>query len=87
MTIEPARIERHPLIYTAEEAAAYLRLESPDQLEIYRRSYGLTGFRPAGKGYSYWKDDLDRAAAKAYGQDQVENRTARRQLRLAGGTR
>jgi hypothetical protein len=86
-TTQQDRPAQHPLIYTAEEARVYLRLESVDQLEVYRREYGLTGFRPVGKGYSYWREDLDAAAAKAFGRKEVENRTQGRQLRLAGGGR
>lgn len=87
LAVPQVKLAEHPLIYTAEEARVYLRLESVEQLEVYRREYGLTGFRPVGKGYSYWREDLDAAAAKAYGRKDVENRTHGRQLRLAGGGR
>lgn len=73
---------RHPDIFTDEEAAAYLHLDGPQSLEIIRRNYGLSGYRPAGKGYLYWREDLDNAALAMFGRRPAIRE--RQVLKLAG---
>lgn len=71
---------KHPDIFTPAEAVEYLHLDGPDQLETVRREYGLVGFRPVGKGFLYWREDLDKAAERMFGRAKQEPA----QLRLAG---
>jgi hypothetical protein len=64
-------VRRHPDIFTPEEAAAYLRLDSERQLENLRENYGLVGFPGVGKSFRYWRDDLDAAAKRMFGRDKA----------------
>lgn len=84
---------RHPDIFTAEEAVAYLHLESVRSLDTLRDEGLLTGHRPVGKGYLYHREDLDTCALKMFGKGSTktnhEATTAHRDrsLRISGGAR
>jgi hypothetical protein len=81
----PPAPRRHPNIFTAAEAAAYLGLDSERSLETLRRDFHLIGHRPAGKAYLYWKAELDRVAAKMFGvEDEKPCRAKRAELPTQG---
>lgn len=52
---------RHPDIFTPEEAAEYLHLDSVRSLDTLRAEYGLIGHRGLGQGFLYSREDLDNA--------------------------
>jgi hypothetical protein len=60
---------RHPDLFTPEEAAAYLHLDSVRGLETLRRDYGLTGYEGVNKSYLYHREDLDSVAMRIVGRD------------------
>lgn len=55
---------RHPDLFTAEEAAAYLALESDRSLETIRERFGLHPIS-LGKRHIYHRADLDAAVERA----------------------
>ena len=72
---------RHPDLFTAEEAADYLRLESVNSLRTIRDQFGLVG-HTAGKGYVYWREDLDNAALRIVGRDPLSLKNGQK-MRMA----
>jgi hypothetical protein len=64
-----ARWLRHPDLFTPEEAAAYLHLDSVRGLETLRKDYGLVGHAGVNKSYLYHREDLDRCALRICGKD------------------
>lgn len=71
------RLTRHPDVYTAAEAAAYLGLESERSLESLRDKWGLRPL-PFGRGL-YHRRDLDAVVEAAMGQarEQAAGRAGR----------
>lgn len=67
----PAAPRRHPDIFTPDEAAAYLHLDSVRGLETLRREFGLVGHQGVNKAYIYHRDDLDRCALRMCGKDRA----------------
>lgn len=68
---------RHPDLFTAEEAAAYLHLDSVEQLRNLRDNYGLQGYPGVGKGFMYWREDLDNCALRIVGRAEKSDRKMR----------
>lgn len=56
----------HPNLFSPEEAAAYLHLDSPATLDTFRGKGWLRG-HPAGKRLVYWREDLDDCALRIVG--------------------
>lgn len=59
-----AEPRRHPDLFTPDEAAAYLALESDRSLETIRKRWGLSPIA-WGKEHVYHRADLDEAVEKA----------------------
>ena len=72
---------KHPDLFTAEEAAAYLHLESVNSLRTMRDQFGLIG-HPAGKGFVYWREDLDNTALRIVGRSPMAAKPSQK-LRMA----
>lgn len=72
---------KHPDLFTADEAAAYLRLPSDRSLETVRDKYGLRPL-PLGQGL-YHRADLDRVVQLATAADRDRDGSGPR-LRPAG---
>lgn len=86
--IQPETIRRtHPDLFTSDEAAAYLHLESDAGLETCRRDFGLIGHRCVNKSFMYWREDLDKCALRMVGRDPAWIKNEQPQLRIAGGRR
>ncbi len=73
-------LERHRDLFTPEEAAAYLHLDSVRGLETCRKDFGLVGFPGVNKSFLYHREDLDRCALRICGRDRAweHNRQARK---------
>jgi hypothetical protein len=68
--IPPAPREKHPDLFTPEEAITYLNLEEVGQLNFLRESRGLKGYR-LGKTYQYHRRDLDALVDEIFGIPKV----------------
>lgn len=75
------RHERHPDIYTKEEAVAYLCLSTPEALKKLKAEGLLKGFGGWTKEDLYWREDLDKCARRMFGRDGTKEAT--KELRLA----
>lgn len=76
---------KHPDLFTAEEAAEYLHLESPRGLETLRQNFGLVGYNGVNRSLLYWREDLDKCALRVVGRDLTKGNTqANGRLRIAG---
>lgn len=75
-------VRRHPDIFTSEEAAAYLRLQSVETLASCRVEYGLQTLAGLTKGYLYHREDLDLCVKRMFGKDR-DWQKAGQKLRLA----
>lgn len=64
------QVRRHPDLFKASEALAYLRLDSTSEhtLETLRRSHGLTGFM-VGQEMMYHRRNLDSLVDRLSGTD------------------
>lgn len=71
----------HPDLFSPDEAAAYLHLDSTATLDTFRQRGWLEGYR-AGKGLLYWRADLDDCALRIVGAP-VPARAGRKALKLA----
>lgn len=58
---------KHPLLFTPDEAAGYLHLDTPATLDTLERDHGLKAWK-AGKSKLYWKKDLDACAYSIVGE-------------------
>lgn len=76
---------KHPDIFTPEEAAEYLHLDSVRGLDTLRRDYGLVGYSGVNKSFVYHRDDLDRCALRMCGKDQAWAVQRGGGLKIAGG--
>lgn len=72
---------RHPDVFTAEEAAEYLRLDSERSLEYLRANFGLVGYSTFGKGLRYVRKDLDAVLQRMTGQPTA--RIGQEKMRMA----
>lgn len=73
---------RHPDLFTRDEAAAYLHLETAETLRWLEEQGWLTGYM-VGKVKMYHRRDLDACAFKMFGM-QVPAQLARpKELRMA----
>lgn len=71
MSSDMSSDRRHPDLFTAEEAAAYLRLASERSLETLREQWGLRPL-PIGRGL-YHRRDLDQVVERALtGQQSIK---------------
>jgi hypothetical protein len=77
----------HPDLFTPEEAAIYLHLDSVRSLDTLRSDFGLVGYSGVNKAYMYHRDDLDIVARRICKKDQSWSRNETPQLRIAGGRR
>ncbi len=77
-----AEMERHPDLFSADEAAAYLHLETPRQLDTLRTKFGLAAYPGVGKGFMYWRDDLNDVARRIAGRAPVSV-TGKTPMRMA----
>jgi hypothetical protein len=62
---------KHPDIFTPDEAADYLHLDSVRGLETCRRDFGLAGYAGINKSFIYHREDLDRCAMRMCGRDKA----------------
>lgn len=72
MSTEIAKTEtarKHPDLFTPEEAAAYLHLDSVRGLETLRLRYGLVGYSGVNKSLMYFRADLDACALRIVDRD------------------
>lgn len=77
---------QHPDLFTPEEAASYLHLDSVRGLETCRDDFGLIGHKGVNKAYLYHREDLDLCALRMCGKDQEWRRPGREtRLKIAGG--
>lgn len=72
---------KHPDLFTPDEAAEYLHLDSVRGLDTLRKDFGLTGYAGVGKSYLYWREDLDNVALKIVGRDPAQHGKAMRLAR------
>lgn len=81
----PRVYERHPDVFTAEEAAVYLHLEKTATVEWLREKGMLIGHK-VGMCYMYHREDLDHCAAHMLGKVHAppSTRQVNRALRRAG---
>lgn len=70
----------HPDLFTPEEAAAYLRLPSPESLKKLRAQRILIGYDGWTNYNLYHREDLDRAALRMCGRG--DKATPNPELRL-----
>lgn len=70
---QPAAVV-HPEMFSADEAATYLRLPSTRAFNDRRREHGVKGIR-VGQGWMYSKSQLDALKQMMFGEEQ---RRARR---------
>jgi hypothetical protein len=63
-----ASVRQHPDLFTPDEAAAYLHLESVRGLDTLRSDFGLVGYTGVGKSFLYWREDLDNVALRIVGR-------------------
>lgn len=78
---------KHPDLFTPEEAADYLHLESVRGLDTCRKDFGLVGHSGVNKSYIYHREDLDLCAQRLCGKDRtwaIRNGGA---LKMAGAGR
>lgn len=61
-------VRTHPDLFTPDEAAAYLHLDSVRSLETLREHFGLIGFGGVNRGFLYWREDLDKCALRIVGR-------------------
>lgn len=64
---------KHPDIFTPEEAADYLHLDSVRKLEACEQEAGLVGQSIPGIGVRYHREDLDKCAMRMAGRDRGWN--------------
>jgi hypothetical protein len=80
-----AEDRKHPDLFTAEEAAAYLRLDCIETLARLRKDFGLVGFTGINKSMVYWREDLDKCALRIVGRDLAHrHETGQGTLKIAG---
>jgi hypothetical protein len=77
-------MSKHPDIFTPEEAVEYLHLKDERELRTLREDFGLVGFPGVGKGFMYWREDLDRAALRWFGRDKEWAVKRGRGMRITG---
>lgn len=76
---------KHPDLFTPEEAATYLHLDSERGLETLREKFGLIAHAGINRSFIYWREDLDRVALRIVGRDRTHERVDKnRPLRIAG---
>ena len=81
--VDLTAMRRHPDLFTAEEAIVYLHLDGERALRTLRDDYGLVGHPGVGKGFMYWREDLDRAALRIVGRDR-EWKAVAHKMRISG---
>lgn len=62
-------MEKHPDIFTREEAAVYLHAKSVRSIETIEENFGLVGIVPFGKEKLFHRSELDRVTLKMFGLD------------------
>lgn len=72
----------HPDLFNASQAVAYLHLESEASLRTLREDFGLVGYQGVGKGFMYWREDLDNVALRIVGRAPLSSKQAPK-LRMA----
>lgn len=83
--VATGEVARHPDLFTPEEAAVYLHLDSVRSLEILRTDFGLVGHKGVGKSYIYHREDLDAVALRMVGKDRAWNLNKSGGLKIASG--
>lgn len=84
---KPAEAEprKHPDLFTPEEAAAYMHLDSVRGLETLREKYDLIGYAGVNKALMYYREDLDACALRMVDRDKTGTRMrGNGALRIAG---
>lgn len=79
-----AGVPKHPDLFTPEEAAVYLHLDSPRGLETLRSDFGLIAHRGVNKAFIYHREDLDLCAARICGKDREWASQQGHTLKIAG---
>lgn len=72
---------RHPDLFTASEATAYLSV-SEAQLETLTKDFGLIG-HPVGRTKVFWREDLERTAYLMVGRTPPPELQRGKELRMA----
>lgn len=83
---------QHPDLFTAEEAIAYLRLDSESTLQTLREKWGLRPLPIGNKSGLYHREHLDDVVRRALSNQKSDQQLgelqgARPQLRISKGQR